>query len=162
LLGLLAASLIFVIAGGLVVKTTLDARYFHHRLEISFSSLRDVSVDTGRQLGSDCLLVTGSAPQVGYYSGCRIVGFQGLTTEETLPDVLAASVSVAVALLEPDPAVDGTAVLIRERGKRQPPNEQLLEGEGLGDRISEFGSEGQRNIHVWSSPILACAWTATC
>jgi hypothetical protein len=162
LLGLLAASLVVVIAGGLVVKTTLDARYFHHRLEISFGSLRDVSVDTGRQLGSDCLLVTGSAPQVGYYSGCRIVGFQGLTTEETLPDVLAASVSVAVALLEPDPAVGATAVLIRERGKRQPPNEQLLEGDGLGDRISEFGSEGQGRIHVWSSQILACAWTATC
>ena len=161
-LGMVGVVAVLSIAAGLVVKTTLDTRHFHRRQEISFASLRDVSVDTGRQLGSDCLIVTAYTPQAGYYSGCRVVALQNVYTEEALPPVLAESVRFATVILEPQPRVDATAVLIVDQGKRQPADDVLLQGEGLGDRMSEIGTEGQRITHVWSSRILPCIWDGSC
>lgn len=158
----LATSFVLLVVGGLVVTTTQDNRELYRQQEITFAVLRDVSVDTGQQLGADCVVVTGSAPQVGYYSGCRVVKFRGLESEDLLSGILAESLREATIRLEPDPPVGGTAVLIREQGKRQPSEALLSEADGIGPRISEVGLVGQGGDHVWSSRVLLCVWDGSC
>lgn len=153
-------TLAVVLAVPVVVDAARDTRASHRGLELSFDALRGASIAAGDALGEDCLLVTSYTPQVGYYSECRVATFNSSALETPLVEMLPQRIKVA---LQGDDEIGRMAVLVVERGKRQPPAEEFATSDALEPtRLFEFGADGDGRQHVWVQTIRPCVIELSC
>ncbi len=155
-----------VAAGTLVVvssfATTVD---FHQGLDDRFSTVRAASVAAGATLGDDCALITGTGPQIGYYSECAVGPFIGLYFDDrTGQQVIDRSVENLESVRDPRLGCAAIGVVVIERGKRQPTEDQLADDALFDEAVVEFGRPGERlhriqvftlDPHITSGPLCA-------
>lgn len=177
--GAVAAIALAVISLG----TARDVRDYHHQLNAAFGPLRSVSGEVDRQLGDDCVVITSYTPQVGFYSGCRIVPWrvpidnppadqtpsvaageavQAVPEEVSLLERLGASLEHGQNVLAVPPVPGQTTVVAVGSGKRQPSDELLEDGAGLAERFSVAGEPADRRQYVWSALIDECVFDGSC
>jgi 4-amino-4-deoxy-L-arabinose transferase-like glycosyltransferase len=135
-----------IVVALLFVGTTGDARDRHRSQQLAYESLRSVSLQANALLDDDCLVVTSSIPQVGYYTGCAVERFSlwgpDVSAEESLED------AVRRGLARRDRVFTSVAVMVQERGKRQPPADEFVEGALLGPIIAVVGEPGDGRSYV--------------
>ncbi len=92
----------------------------HERQISSHQDIREIGFAIDRHYDGECGVITSYSPQVGWYSGCQVVTFGRAVgdLEKNLPGRVIMLDSVS----GPDRAV---AVVIVDRGKRQPKGEEL-------------------------------------
>jgi 4-amino-4-deoxy-L-arabinose transferase-like glycosyltransferase len=142
-IGAIAAAAVVAL---LFVGTLGDARDLHRSQQSAYESLRSVSLQARALLDDDCLVITSSVPQVGYYTGCAVQRFSlwgsDVTAEEALEN------AVEQALARRDQRFDSVAVMVQEGGKRQPPADEFIEGGLLGPVIAVVGEPGDGRRYV--------------
>lgn len=158
----LAGAAVVVAASALVVDAKDDAYFYHWRQQFSFDALRSVSIESGRQLGPDCLLVTSYAPQAGYYSECSVMPWIGWDQDIPVGEVIARALGRAdTAGVTPDDP-GAIAALIVEGGKRQPADTELLVSPALGPTIAELGDAGDGRTYVRTQLVDDCVVDGGC
>ena len=145
-LRMLGAAALAVVVALLFVGTVRDARDGHRTQQLAYEALRSVSLQAAALLDGDCLVITSSTPQVGYYTGCAVERFglwgPDVSAEEALEDALRRSA------VRRDRPFTSVAVMVQERGKRQPPADQFIEGGLLGPVVAVAGEPGDGRQYV--------------
>jgi hypothetical protein len=153
-----------------LAQAAIDTRSAHRNYTHSFQEIRSASAQTGRELGPNCLLVTSYAPQVGYYSGCKVWVFAPLVpAREGASPMSSLDLTVPRRLddvqddFDLDLAGYAIGVLIVESGKRQPLNVEFDDSATLDEtRLFEHGEPGDRRRHVWLQLVEPCALADAC
>lgn len=136
-----------VIAGSLlIVAVSSDTRSLHLNQQTAYEALRGVSLQANAMLDEDCLVITSSTPQVGYYSECAVERFSVWGPEVSAEDALADAVERGIARRGREFA--SVAVMVQELGKRQPPAEDFVQGELVGPVLAAVGNPGDGRQYV--------------
>jgi Dolichyl-phosphate-mannose-protein mannosyltransferase len=160
-----AASIAVVAACAMTVSGHVNAT---HGQYAGLDRLRTLAVETGRQLGPDCGVVSSYTPQVGWYSECRVAPMEwlpltpdGVTSTVELAELIA---SVHDNLVEFGVEAGApTALLAVEGGKRQPADPVLWSATVLYERVvGELGVFGEGPRHVVAWLIDDCVFDQTC
>lgn len=158
------ATLVVVVAAGLLVSTASEARLIATRSTASFVPIRAASVELGETFGRRCVAVTSYTPQVGYYSGCKVTVFGTVVqvaevVTQSLPEML------SDRLLSFDQLVRQgyqPVVFLVNRGKRQPPEEAFQSTAVDAERLFEYSiGRGSRQTS-WVQLIDPCVIERNC